>query len=169
MFNGFGGITTGLVLFGAIWLVAWLRTKGTSFEFDPQREKGAFEKILTPYLDLSKFILGLASGSIVLLVGSSAFHSSQHLLESFASPLFLLGLSVLYGVFFHDLPDIELRTIPRTGGLHFLQQVQIYEKFRFRLQCDFLLLHRLRLADLHRDKVSQTPGSASIFCAEQAQ
>jgi len=44
--------------------------------------------------------VGLASGSIVLLVGSSALRSTGHLPASFASPLSLLTFSVLYGVFF---------------------------------------------------------------------
>ena len=71
-----------------------------TFDFDAQGEKGAFEKFLAVYLDLSKFLLGLASGSIVLLVGSSALRKSEHLPVSFASPLFLLTWSIFYGILF---------------------------------------------------------------------
>ncbi len=45
-------------------------------------------------------MIGLASGSVVLLIGSSAFRASAHLPESFASPLFLLVLSIVYGIVF---------------------------------------------------------------------
>ena len=57
--------------------------------------------ILGRYLRAAEFIIGLATGSIVLLVGSSALHGNgEHLPWFYASPLLLLGLCVLYGVFF---------------------------------------------------------------------
>jgi hypothetical protein len=83
------------------WLIVCLRTAhAPSFEFDAQGEKGAFEKLLPIYLRLAEFILGLAAGSIVLLVGSSAFHSGGRLPWFFASPLFMLALSIIYGILF---------------------------------------------------------------------
>jgi hypothetical protein len=99
-FVGFFGIATGLAVWVLTWVVAYWRTVGTSFDFDAQGEKGAFEKLLAVYVDLTKFILGLAAGGIVLLVGSSAFRSNGRLPESFASPLFLLALSIIYGILF---------------------------------------------------------------------
>ncbi|SRR6266702_4636052 len=68
--------------------------------FDAGGEGGAFEKLLATYLDLTKFVLGLAAGSVVLLVGSSAFRPEGRLLSSFASPLFLLAMSIFYGILF---------------------------------------------------------------------
>jgi hypothetical protein len=101
LFAGFYGIVTGLVVFAIMSLFTCLGTKGKStFDFDAGGEKGAFEKLLATYLDISKFILGLASGSIVLLVGSSAFREAGRLPSSFASPLFLLVLNILYGLLF---------------------------------------------------------------------
>jgi hypothetical protein len=107
VFIGFCGIVTGLVLFLVIWLIAYLKTpargkKGEviSFAFDAQGKPGAFESLLTSYLDVMKFVLSLATGSIVLLVGSSAFHSGGRLPDSMASPLFLLAAGVIYGIFF---------------------------------------------------------------------
>jgi len=49
-----------------MWLLAWLALKATEFVFDAQDEKGSFEPLLSNYLDIAKFVLGLASGSIVL-------------------------------------------------------------------------------------------------------
>lgn len=101
MFIGSRGILVGLVILAGAWLVAWLaKATGSSFDFDAQGEKGAFEKLLAIYLDIAKSILGLASGSIVLLVGSSAFRTAGRLPLSFGSPLFLLALSIVYGILF---------------------------------------------------------------------
>lgn len=100
LFAGFLGMATGIGIFLITWLAVYLNTKGTSFEFDAQGEKGAFEKLLVIYLDIAKFVLGLASASIVLLAGSSAFRSTPRLPESFRSPLFLLVLSVIFGILF---------------------------------------------------------------------
>jgi len=99
-FPGFYGTLTGAGLLCVTWLVAWLGLKGTTFNFDAHGEKGAFQPLLSSYLDLAKFVLGLASGSIVLLVGSASFRSAGRLPSSFASPLFLLALSIIYGVLF---------------------------------------------------------------------
>jgi hypothetical protein len=95
------------------WLLAWLwlwshgdapwfkkLVLNHNFNFEPPGEKGAFEKLLANYLDIAKVIIGLASGSIVLLVGSASFRSTARLSASFASPMCLLALSILYGVLF---------------------------------------------------------------------
>ncbi|HTB11554.1 MAG TPA: hypothetical protein VK752_08285 [Bryobacteraceae bacterium] len=69
--------------------------------FDPRAEHGEFGKrVLAMYLDITKFVLGLASGSIVLLVGPLNFNQSGRPLNSFASPLFLVAISIIYGVLF---------------------------------------------------------------------
>jgi hypothetical protein len=78
-FPGFYGIVVGVGVLTFIWLVVWLRTQGEAFHFDARGETGAFEKLLANYLDIEKFMIGLASGSIVLLVGSAAFHSAGRL------------------------------------------------------------------------------------------
>lgn len=112
-FSGFHGIEVGIGLFLAAWPLAWLMLwprqerrwyrkliSNHSFDFEPLGEKGAFEKLLANYLDIAKVIIGLASGSIVLLVGSASFRLTGRLPASFASPLFLLALTILYAVFF---------------------------------------------------------------------
>jgi len=100
MFNGLRGIVTGVVVFVVVWLLASMGTQGKSFDFDARGEKGAFQPLLSTYLDLAKFVLGLASGSIVLLVGSSPLHATPRLSYTFASPLFLRAFSIIYGVLF---------------------------------------------------------------------
>ena len=102
LFQGFPGVATALVLFATIWLIIYMSGKGQPIVFDPGGKHGEFGKRLLPmYLDIAKFVLGLAAGSIVLLVGSLNFsqpHSRP--LKSFASPLFLVAMSIIYGVLF---------------------------------------------------------------------
>lgn len=74
--------------------------KYQAFTFEP-RGPGSFEPILTRYFRLAEFMIGLASGSIVLLVGSSVFRGNGgHLPWFFASPLIVLCASVLFAVVF---------------------------------------------------------------------
>ncbi len=59
--------------------------------------------MLSMYVDIAKFVMGLASGSIVLLVGSTIFRSNGgggSVLATLASPLFVLALCLIWGVFF---------------------------------------------------------------------
>jgi hypothetical protein len=100
LFIGFCGVLVGVVVLIIMWLIAGLMVskRGKSFEMDAGGQPGEFEKRLAIYLDIFKFMLGLASGSIVLLVGSSALRKGELLPVSFASPLFLLALSILYGI-----------------------------------------------------------------------
>src|SRR5262249_25366308 len=71
-----------------------------SFTFEPQNRAGSFEPRLANYVRATEYLLGLATGSIVLLVGSSAIHSTGTIPWEFASPLVLLAFSVVYGVVF---------------------------------------------------------------------
>src|ERR1700683_316875 len=99
-FSGFPGIATALGLLAVIWLIVSIRTGRTPVVFDPGGQHGEFGKGLLPmYLDIAKFVLGLAAGSLVLLVGSlNISQSNARPLRSFASPLFLVAMSIIYGV-----------------------------------------------------------------------
>ena len=102
-FPGFPGIATAIGLFVGIWLVAYLKGKGRPAVFDPQGQHGEFGKnLLHIYLDIAKTVLGLAAGSIVLLVGAMNFGpaGARRSLTAFASPLFLVAMSIIYGVLF---------------------------------------------------------------------
>ncbi len=68
---------------------------------DPHERPSAFEPFIARYIRAAEFIVGLATGSIVLLVGSSALHGQGgHLPWFYASPLLLLALCVAYGIAF---------------------------------------------------------------------
>lgn len=101
LFAGFWGLVVGLGILALVWgTVCLVTAKFSSFNFDAQGEKGAFEKLLPIYLRVAEVVIGLAAGSIVLLVGSSAFHAGGRLPWIFASPLFVLALSIIYGILF---------------------------------------------------------------------
>jgi hypothetical protein len=103
LFPGFPGVAVALGLFALIWLIVYLMSRGQPIVFDPGGKHGEFGKRLLPmYLDITKFVLGLAAGSIVLLVGSLNINQSiaHPSLRSFASPLFLVAMSIIYGVLF---------------------------------------------------------------------
>lgn len=116
-FPGFYGIVVGACVFGAIWGISAIALGEGPFEMDVLGEKGTFEPLLSNYLDIAKFVLGIASGSIVLLVGSAAFHSPGHLPTSFASPLFLLALCILYGVLFMALLMLDYEDYRHRTGV----------------------------------------------------
>jgi hypothetical protein len=101
-FAGLAGIVTALGLFAVLWFIVFLRSKAGTFTFDPGGNDGEFGRSLLPmYLDIAKFVLGLAAASIVFcLFGSSNFGPANHSLRSFASPLFLVAMSIIYGVLF---------------------------------------------------------------------
>ena len=94
---GTSGLSIGFAIFWGIGLPVYFFLPKGPFDLDPKGIPGAFEPFLAKYLRLGEFVVGLAAGSIVLLVGSSALHKSGNLPWSYASPLYLLGYSVLYG------------------------------------------------------------------------
>ena len=128
MIAGIRGLLTGLAMFPAIWILVRLTivTGKGPFDLDPKGVPGAFEPFLAKYLRLGEFVVGLASGSIVLLIGSAALHNNNGSLPDFyASPLFLLGWCVLYGIAFmvwllYHYEEHRHGTSPHTRPLYIL-------------------------------------------------
>jgi hypothetical protein len=128
LFPGFPGIATAVGLLTLIWLIIYLKSKGTPVVFDPGGKHGEFGKRLLPmYLDITKFVLGLAAGSIVLLVGSLNFSQSiGRSLRPFASPLFLVAMSIIYGVLFMILLALNYEY-----HLHHPNDPRSYTRFQY--------------------------------------
>jgi hypothetical protein len=100
-FAGLGGLSTGAVVFLLVGTLSYRSKKHSAYNLDPLGKSGAFEPLLAKYLRLAEYVIGLAAGSIVLLVGSSALHGQGGRLPWFyASPLILLAWCVVYGVGF---------------------------------------------------------------------
>jgi hypothetical protein len=121
---GSAGFAYGLVLFGTTWLIAHWRCPFPSITFEP-RGPGSFENRLVNYTKVAETVIGLASGSVIALVGSSVLRTNSHLPWYFASPLVLLGLTVSYSVLF-----IAFLTRFYEDFLHFPSS---YTKFRYLL------------------------------------
>jgi hypothetical protein len=128
LFPGFPGVATAVGLFAVIWLIVYLKSRGHPVVFDPAGKHGEFGKRLLPmYLDITKSVLGLAAGSIVLLVGAINFNpSSTRSLKSFASPLFLVAMSIVYGVLF-----MVLLALSYEHHLHHPNDPGSYTLFRY--------------------------------------
>jgi hypothetical protein len=128
LFPGFPGIATAVGLFALIWLAVYLKSRGMPVVFDPGGKHGEFGKRLLPmYLDITKFVLGLAAGSIVLLVGSLNFNQPNgRSLRHFASPLFLVAMSIIYGVLFVILPAFNYEY-----HLHHPDDPRSYTRFQY--------------------------------------
>jgi hypothetical protein len=101
LFPGFCGALIGLLIFPAFYSILYVTKEFGEYNLDPQQQAGAFEPFLSKYIRLAEFMIGLASASIVLLVGSSALHGQNgHLPWHYASPLLLLCWCILYGLVF---------------------------------------------------------------------
>lgn len=100
MIPGTSGLILGPCISLTLGTVLYLSRRGRNFNLDPKNVPGTFEPFLTKYLRVAEFVIGLATGSIVLLVGSAALHSQGRVPWFYASPLVLLAWSVIFGTFF---------------------------------------------------------------------
>jgi hypothetical protein len=128
LFPGFPGVATAAGLFALVWIIVSLRTKKGPVVFDPEGKHGEFGKALLPmYLDIAKFVMGLAAGSIVLLVGSlNLTQSNARPLRSFASPLFMVAMSIIYGVLF-----MIMLVLNYEHHLHHPHDSRSYTRFKY--------------------------------------
>jgi hypothetical protein len=128
LFPGLPGIATAVGLSAVIWLIICLKSRREPVAFDPGGKHGEFGKRLLPmYLDITKFVLGLAAGSIVVLVGSLNFgQPSGRSLKPFASPLFLVAMSIIYGVLFMILLALNYE-----HHLHHPNDPRSYTRFKY--------------------------------------
>ena len=101
-FLGVAGVTGALAataVFAFFYVVTCFSVPKGNYTFE-HRGPGSFEPTLKRYTHLVEFIVGLASGSIVLLGGSSVWQSGGRLPSKFGSPLVLLAASVVLLVLF---------------------------------------------------------------------
>jgi hypothetical protein len=76
-FPGFSGVILGPVIIAGVWATSYFTKEFESYNLDPKGVPGSFEPLLGKYIRAAEFIIGLATGSIVLLVGSSALHKGD--------------------------------------------------------------------------------------------
>jgi hypothetical protein len=152
-FPGFSGAVIGPMIVAGVWTASYFTKQFESYNLDPNGVPGTFEPLLAKYIRAAEFIIGLATGSIVLLVGSSALHAQGGRLPWFyASPLLLLGWSVILGVAFHCMVDFQLRGVPARQQAH---KAGVLHKRNPRLQFPWVLLLRVHRLNLPCDTVGR--------------
>jgi len=98
---GTSGLLVGVSIFVLIGALVYLTREPGPIDLDPRGKVGAFEPFLAKYIRATEFIIGLATGPIVFLIGSSALQGQGGRLPwFFASPLLLLTICVVYGISF---------------------------------------------------------------------
>lgn len=100
-FPGFSGAVTSAAISAVLGVYLRLTKKHKTYNLGPGGNPREYEPIMNRYIRLAEFMIGAASGSIVLVVGSSALHGNGGRLAWFyASPLLLIAASVVYGIGF---------------------------------------------------------------------
>jgi hypothetical protein len=98
-FPGMRGVFLSLVIPVVLWFLFFFTKSSQSYSFDLPDRPGSFEPYMAKYLKIAETLIGLASGSIVLLVGSLAIHGQTgSFSSSYASSLFMFVFTVLYGL-----------------------------------------------------------------------
>jgi hypothetical protein len=100
-FPGIGGVCFGVIIPIGLWLLFYFTKSKQTYSFDLEGKPGSFEPYMAKYLKMAEILIGLASGSIVLLVGSLSIRGqSGSLSPDYASSLFLFVFTVLYGLIY---------------------------------------------------------------------
>ena len=76
---GVGGLLAGLAIFIVCFVTAYFNLQPSTYRFEA-RGPGSFEPGLARYIRLVEIILGLGTGSIVVLAGSSILRSGESFL-----------------------------------------------------------------------------------------
>jgi hypothetical protein len=143
---GSAGLLVGLTLFVIIGAWAHLTRAAGPFDLDPQGKPGAFEPFLAKYIRVTEFIIGLATGPIVFLLGSSALQGRVGRLPwFFGSPQLLVTVCVVYGisvmVWLTYRYEEHHRGVPHTRFAYCLSLTLGFSSLACLLQC------RLHMAD----------------------
>jgi hypothetical protein len=114
IFPGFSGAACTISIGAIVWVNRRRSKQSEHYNLGPGGDPKAYEPILGRYIRFAEFLIGLATGSIVLIVGSSALHGQGgHLPWFYASPLLLIGGSVIYGLLF-----MASQLVTMEEGLH---------------------------------------------------
>jgi ATP/ADP translocase len=97
--GGLAGISIFIFCYCVACVFVKVLVKPDKYTFE-YRGEGSFEPTLNRYTQLVEFIVGLATGSIVLLAGSSVLRTGGKLPPCFGSPMVLLAMSTVFLVLF---------------------------------------------------------------------
>jgi hypothetical protein len=74
-FAGFTGLLAGPAVLAALAVPRYRAKEHETYHLDPKGVAGTFEPLLVKHIRAAEFVITLASGSIVLLAGSSFLHN----------------------------------------------------------------------------------------------
>jgi hypothetical protein len=130
-FPGFSGSITSLAILALTWTFCRFTKKHATYNLGPGGDPRAYEPIMNRYLRLAEFTIGAATGSVVLIVGSSVFHGQGGRLPWFyASPLILIAASVVYGIGFMACQILTFEEVSH-GNPHTANQYALNETLGF--------------------------------------
>lgn len=90
------GVLACAVVYAVVRCLVALRTPGGGPFLFEQKPDG-FKHLLATFLDILKFVMGMASAGIALVISASLLGSAHKLPATFAPPLILLAGSIAYG------------------------------------------------------------------------
>jgi hypothetical protein len=130
-YSGFSGSLASVGIGFLIWFNRRREKTAEAYNLGPGGNPKEYEPILARYIRLAEFVIGLAAGSIVLIVGSSALHGQGgHLPWFYASPLILIASSVVYGIGFMALQLVTMEEVlhgnPHTAFTYSLNETLGY-------------------------------------------
>jgi hypothetical protein len=138
-FPGFSGMIVAAGLGVSIGVVSRSSKKFEKYNLGPAGDPKAYEPILARYIRLAEFVIGLATGSIVLIVGSSALHGQGgHLPWFYASPLLLISACVVYGIAFMAVQLVTMENVLH-GNPHTATNYALNETLGYSCLICFLL------------------------------
>jgi hypothetical protein len=112
LFPGSSGLLSSLAIGVVIWVTRRRVKEFDNYNLGPGGDAKAYEPILLRYIRLAEFVIGLATGSIVLIVGSSALRGQGgHLAWFYASPLILIASCVVYGIGFMAVQLVTMEEV----------------------------------------------------------
>lgn len=132
-FPGFRGVVCSIIVGTGVWLFCRQTKHFETYNLGPGADAKAYEPILGRYIRLAEFMIGLATGSIVLIVGSSSLYGQGgHLPWFYASPLILMASCVVYGIGFMAAQLVTLEEVlhgnPHTAFSYVLNETLGYRR-----------------------------------------
>lgn len=138
-FPGFSGTVTAIGIAGVLWAFRRATKEHAAYNLGPGGDPRAYEPIMNRYIRLTEFMIGAASGSIVLVVGSSALHGNGGRLAWFyASPLLMIAASVVYGIGFMACQILTYEEVLH-GNPHTANNYALNETLGFSSLCCFVV------------------------------
>lgn len=138
-FPGASGSVTAVAVGGMLWVYRRGVKEYPQYKLSATGDPRDYEPIMNKYIRLAEFLIGISTGSVVLIIGSSALHGQGIRLPWFyASPLILMASSVIYGMTFMACQILTWEEVIN-GNPHSASLYALNETFGFSGLLTFLI------------------------------